>query len=57
MRIEILADADQVARRAAEFIAAEAHGDADRSIPAGRVRQDQALILADRAAAGSLGAN
>jgi hypothetical protein len=24
------------------------------SIPAGRVRQDQALILADRAAAGSL---
>lgn len=26
MRIEILADADQVARRAAEFIAAEAHG-------------------------------
>jgi 6-phosphogluconolactonase len=29
--------------------------DADRSIPAGRVRQDQALVLADRAAAGSLG--
>ena len=28
---------------------------ADRSIPAGRVRQDQALILADQAAAGSLG--
>jgi 6-phosphogluconolactonase len=28
--------------------------DADRSIPAGRVRQDQALVLADRAAAGSL---
>jgi 6-phosphogluconolactonase len=26
----------------------------DRSIPAGRVRQDQALILADRAAAGAL---
>jgi 6-phosphogluconolactonase len=30
---------------------------ADRSIPAGRVRQHQALILADRAAAGSLGTN
>ena len=30
---------------------------ADRSIPAGRVRQDRALVLADRAAAGSLGAN
>jgi 6-phosphogluconolactonase len=29
--------------------------DADRAIPAGRVRQDQALVLADRAAAGSLG--
>jgi 6-phosphogluconolactonase len=29
--------------------------DADHSIPAGRVRQDQALVLADRAAAGSLG--
>ena len=29
--------------------------DADRAIPAGRVRQDQALVLADSAAAGSLG--
>jgi 6-phosphogluconolactonase len=29
--------------------------DADRAIPAGRVRQDQALVLADRAAAGALG--
>ena len=29
--------------------------DADHSIPAGRVRQDQGLVLADRAAAGSLG--
>jgi 6-phosphogluconolactonase len=29
--------------------------DADRTIPAGRVRQDQALVLADRAALGSLG--
>jgi 6-phosphogluconolactonase len=29
--------------------------DADRSIPASRVRQDRALILADRAAAGRLG--
>jgi 6-phosphogluconolactonase len=29
--------------------------DADRAIPAGRVRQDQAMLLADRAAAGSLG--
>ena len=29
--------------------------DADRAIPAGRVRQDQAQVLADRAAAGSLG--
>ena len=28
---------------------------ADRAIPAGRVRQDQALVLADQAAAGSLG--
>jgi 6-phosphogluconolactonase len=28
--------------------------DADESIPAGRVRRDQALLLADRAAAGSL---
>ena len=27
----------------------------DRSIPAGRVRQDQALVLADRAAAGQPG--
>jgi len=29
--------------------------DADRAIPAGCVRQDQAVVLADRAAAGSLG--
>ncbi len=29
--------------------------DADASIPAGRVRQDRALVLADRAAAGQLG--
>jgi len=29
----------------------------DRSIPAGRVRQDQALVLADRAAAGQVGPN
>ncbi len=29
--------------------------DGDRSIPAGRVRSDQALVLADRAAAGHLG--
>jgi 6-phosphogluconolactonase len=29
--------------------------DGDRAIPAGRVRQDRALVLADRAAAGSLG--
>ena len=29
--------------------------DADRSIPAGRVRQDHALVLADRAAAAKLG--
>jgi len=28
--------------------------DADTSIPAGRIRQDQALILADRAAAGEV---
>jgi 6-phosphogluconolactonase len=28
---------------------------ADRAIPAGRVGQDQAQVLADRAAAGSLG--
>ena len=28
--------------------------DADASIPAGRIRQDQALILADRAAAGEV---
>ena len=31
--------------------------DADPSIPAGRVRQNQALVLADRAAAAELGAN
>jgi 6-phosphogluconolactonase len=31
--------------------------DGDTSIPAGRVRQDQALVLADRAAAEKLGAN
>jgi 6-phosphogluconolactonase len=31
--------------------------DADSSIPAGRVRQDQALVLADRAAAAELGTN
>jgi 6-phosphogluconolactonase len=30
---------------------------ADPSIPAGRIRQDQALVLADRAAAAELGAN
>jgi 6-phosphogluconolactonase len=29
--------------------------DGDRSIPAGRVRRDRALVLADRAAAGQLG--
>jgi 6-phosphogluconolactonase len=29
MRIEILADADQVARRAAEFVAGEAHAAAN----------------------------
>jgi hypothetical protein len=29
----------------------------DPSIPAGRVRQNQALVLADRAAAGQLGPN
>jgi 6-phosphogluconolactonase len=29
----------------------------DESIPAGRVRQDQALVLTDRAAAGELGTN
>jgi 6-phosphogluconolactonase len=28
--------------------------DGDQSIPAGRVRREQALLLADRAAAGSL---
>jgi 6-phosphogluconolactonase len=31
--------------------------DADPSIPAGRVRQDQALVLADRDAAAGLGTN
>jgi len=31
--------------------------DGDMSIPAGRVRQDQALVLADRAAAGQLGSS
>ena len=31
--------------------------DADHSIPAGRVRQDQSLVLADRAAAAELGTN
>lgn len=31
--------------------------DADPSIPAGRIRQDQALVLADRAAAGKLDLN
>jgi 6-phosphogluconolactonase len=31
--------------------------DGDRSIPAGRVRQDRALVLADRAAAGQLETN
>jgi 6-phosphogluconolactonase/glucosamine-6-phosphate isomerase/deaminase len=30
---------------------------ADASIPAGRIRQDQALVLADRAAAGKLAAS
>jgi 6-phosphogluconolactonase len=30
--------------------------DGDRSIPAGRIRQDQALVLTDRAAAGQAGA-
>jgi 6-phosphogluconolactonase len=29
--------------------------DRDASIPAGRIRQDQALVLADRAAAGPVG--
>jgi len=29
----------------------------DESIPAGRVRQEQALVLADRAAAALLGTN
>jgi 6-phosphogluconolactonase len=31
--------------------------DADRSIPAGRIRQNQALILADRPAAGKMASN
>jgi 6-phosphogluconolactonase len=31
--------------------------DGDWSIPAGRVRRDQALVLADRVAAGQLGPN
>ena len=31
--------------------------DGDRSIPAGRVAQDNALVIADRAAAGQLEAN
>lgn len=31
--------------------------DGDRSIPAGRVRRDRALVLADRAAADQLGTN
>lgn len=31
--------------------------DADLSFPAGRVSQDQALVLADRAAAAVLGTN
>jgi 6-phosphogluconolactonase/glucosamine-6-phosphate isomerase/deaminase len=30
--------------------------DGDESIPAGRVRREQALVLADRAAAGTLSA-
>jgi 6-phosphogluconolactonase len=31
--------------------------DGDRSIPAGRVRRDTALVLADRAAAAAIGSN
>jgi hypothetical protein len=31
--------------------------DADISIPAGRIRQEQALVMADRAAAAKLGTN
>ena len=43
METELLADAAAVARRAAAIVAAEARE--------ARVRQDRALVLADRAAA------
>jgi hypothetical protein len=61
MKIKVLADADSVAREAAALIATEARTvvaerdrfiiavSADPSIPAGRVNQDRALVLADRA--------
>jgi hypothetical protein len=44
MKIEVLADAAAVAQRAAQMIG-------DVSIPAGRIQQDQAVLVADRAAA------
>ena len=63
MKMQVLADSDAVAKQAAKVIAAEASAaekapmlarllSGDVSIPAGRVRQDQALVLADLAAAG-----
>jgi hypothetical protein len=64
MEIKVLASAEAVARAGAAIIAAEARaavaarlGDGDRSIPAGRIDRDNALVCAERAAAGQLEAN
>ena len=63
MKTDVLTDSRAAASRAPALIAAEARAAlvrlraGDASIPAGRVRQDQALVLADRAAASGLGTN
>jgi hypothetical protein len=63
MKIDVFDDADSAARAAAATIALVTGSkatmlrrlqDGDVSIPAGRIRREQAPVLADRAAAGLL---
>ena len=65
MKLEVLADADTILNRGRRVLWLVTGSDkigilerlraGDESIPAGRVGQDQALMLADRAAAGRRG--
>jgi hypothetical protein len=54
MKVEILRDSAATAHQAAKVIAASAREGVDRSFPAGRIRQENAVVLADRAAASAL---